>query len=183
MLIDVNKWTQPMNATDRERLRNDILNDVDRKEEEIEMHRARIVGCESEIEKLKMLADYLLQPSVQEAREDVRTGGVYWPEKDAELVAKLQAVTPEQIAATAAELMRWTNAGIRAIDVAKALVPGYSGDVDARNFENRIYSLLGRQKDRFAKVSRGLFTVAGLVGTTYHPKPDAERDSQSFEVK
>jgi hypothetical protein len=47
----------------------------------------------------------------------------------------------------------------RALDVARFVLPHYDPMSDARNFENRMYAIMNRRRDVFAKAAPGLWVL------------------------
>lgn len=69
------------------------------------------------------------------------------------------ALSPDQIVARAASIIRDAGRPQRALDIATQIAPGYDPDRDDRDFYNRVYSILKRAKSVFKKVDRGLWTL------------------------
>lgn len=55
--------------------------------------------------------------------------------------------------------------GIKAIDVAKRIVPTYNPDDDNRKFENRVYSVLKHRHEEFIRVTEGMWAEVAQVGS------------------
>ena len=165
-----------MKPEDRERVLLDVQEDRDRVAEEIELLQGQIAGLESEIEKLNQLESYLSKPSLDEIKW--RTSRVL---NKPSATDKLQAVTQEELEAAATSLMRERGESVKSLDVARRAVPEYHGDMDGRNFENRVYSYLDRRKSQFVKTGRGLFYMVELLPTDNSPADFTEDVDDAYD--
>lgn len=158
-----------MNAADRQRLIAEVRSDVKKHEDLIAGLRQTIIDTEQEVEELKRVERYLLRQSVHPGSA---TGEPDALPVEPPIFKALDAITAERIEEVAADMMHDRNGSVQALEVARKLVPEYTGELDGRKFEKRVYSTIERAEEKFVKVGRGQWALqAHIVGTNFRPVP------------
>jgi hypothetical protein len=153
-----------MSSDEREKLREHIANFVASLEREAAVLRPRLTEIEADLAEWRPMLESLsggnkdgYSPDRREAAPAPRGGS-------RDTFSQPTEVSPHDILRLARGIVREAGStGIKAIEVAKRIVPGYDPDSDNRKFENRVYSVLKHREDEFVRVTEGMWAEIAQV--------------------
>lgn len=169
---------EPMTLTERDLLLAALEKELARVEGELAKLLRDLEGTQDNLSRLKQLKDFTAGLPIDQPGSSFTPATTFTAQKPSpNSVHAADSMSNDDIARLAANVLGAVGEPQRAIDLAKLLFSDYDPDRDGRNFEQRLYSIMKRRPEQFAKVARGRWTLTALERfQRVHGAEDAEDD-------